>query len=199
LIYTCLQVVCHAFATRLLLALYVFTVRLPRVYCSFIVYVHILHTRIEVIVAHNFTIINPRHAYARGLYSSCVSVCPSAGANLGTGTSRRLQQYRCNAKDKASVHRLHHKSTLCLSACTRFCCAFTSHSHHVHILLATHSHIVGHAFTSCRPCVQAPLAIRLCLVCHAFTPFSHAFTVQLSHVLVPNQTCVKRGVNACET
>ena len=135
---------------------------------------------------------------ARGLYSPCVSVCPSTGANLGTGTSIRLQQYRCNAKDKASVCRLHVRA-LCLSACTRFCCAFTSRSCRVHILLATSSHLVGHAFTPRWPRVQAPLAMRLCPVCHAFTPFSHAFTVRLSHVLVPTQMRVKRGMNACET
>ena len=108
--------------------------RLPRIYCSFIArldfaYTHSSNSRAVFYGVHNFTIINPWCAYARGLYSSCVSVCPSTGANLGTGTSSRLQQYRCNAMDKASVHTLHHKSALCLSA------------------FAMRSRVVGHAFT----------------------------------------------------
>jgi len=76
---------------------------------------------------------------------------------------------------------------------------FAARTRLVRTSLATRSHPAGHTFTSRRPRVQAPLATRLCLVCHAFTPFLHAFTVRLARVLVPAQTRVKRGVNACKT
>ena len=45
--------------------------------------------------AARVTVVNPQRAYARGLLQlSHVSVClcPSAGANLGTGASRRLTE-----------------------------------------------------------------------------------------------------------